>query len=143
MRTLLVGLFVISTVVIPIVPAAQAALLPDCDRVPGSPDSCSAATLIELAAGIYNFLLGFAAVMLLLMLVWGGLQMIIGGLTGVPKGDAKTSVNAGKATVTNAIIGVFIIAIAYLLVNTLLITVLQVDTSGPLGKILGQFGLVP
>ena len=76
-------------------------------------------------------LLGIAASVLMLVLVWGGIQMIGHGLTETPQ---KTLEN-GKFTVTRGMTGLIIIALAYVIVNA----VIAVLGGGDINTIMDKF----
>ncbi len=119
----------------------QAAILPNCDPIPGNLPpkirSCGVEDLFQLLINIYNFLLGLAGLVLLLMIIWGGVKMILFSF-GV-SGSTEKDVKSPKQTITQAIIGFVIIAMAYLIVNTLVFTLLGVDGGGEVGKLLRQY----
>ena len=124
--------------------ASHAALLPDCSPVKSNDPSddnysnvCGIEHLIQLLVNIYNYLLGFAAVILLLMLVWGGFQMILGFATGDPDEKYKE----GKSTIVHALAGFGIVVAAYVVVNTVLIF-LGVDSGSEIGSVLKGLGLL-
>ncbi len=75
---------------------------------------CELKDLFELMVGIYNFLLGMAGIVAFGLLVWGGVQMLLYSAD-------EEFLKKGKSTVTQALIGLAIIALAYIIVNTLLL----------------------
>lgn len=74
---------------------------------------CELKDLFELFIGIYNFLLGMAGIVAFAFLIYGGVQMLLYSVE-------EEHVKQGKSTVTQALIGLTIILIAYVVVNTLL-----------------------
>ena len=86
---------------------------------------CELADLFKLLVGIYNFLLGMAGIVAFGFLIYGGIRMFLYSVDG-------ENLAAGKKTVVEALIGLAIVALAYLLVNTLL-TALGVDP-GTIGE---------
>lgn len=100
---------------------ARAAILPDCNPVPGGANPCGIADMFQLLVNIYNFLLGMAAIVLMLMLVWSGIQMLIAQYNEQP----TSAMENAKLSLRRAVFGFVIIAVAYILVYTLL-TVLGV-----------------
>lgn len=99
---------------------AQAALLPNCDPLPGEgrlrPGAdCGVEHLFELIVNVYNFALGLAALVAFLFIVIGGVRMLIAYY-----GDGEGNVRDAKATLRNGIVGFVIVLAAYLIVQTLL-----------------------
>lgn len=88
----------------------QAAGLVPCGG-PGERD-CTACHLLDLVQNVWNFALRIAFLIVIIMFVYGGLRMIFS------VGDPK-SIEAGKKTLTSAIIGLVIILAAWLIVNTI------------------------
>ena len=86
---------------------------------------CELADLFKLLVGIYNFLLGMAGIVAFGFLIYGGIRMFLYSVD-------EENLAAGKKTVVEALIGLAIVALAYLLVNTLL-TALGVDP-GTIGE---------
>ncbi len=78
---------------------------------------CTLKDFFQLLVNIYNFLLGMAAIVAILILVWGGIQMFIYHYQESP----EEKLSSAKLTITRAIFGLVIIAAAYLIVNTLLL----------------------
>ena len=79
----------------------------------GQPD-CQFCHIFVLIANIINFILTC------LTPVIGGLMLIIGGLYLLTAGINPQSLNRAKSVITAAIIGIVIIFIAWILLNTLL-----------------------
>lgn len=120
------------------------AIIPNCNPLPGhppllpvAPPSCTVNDLFVLLVNIYNFLLGMLAILAVLFIVWYGVRMIIHYVSETPEQDLKDA----KLGLTRAIYGIVLIAVAWLLVNTLL-TVLGVSRTGALGQLLIQYGLL-
>lgn len=80
---------------------------------------CELKDLFELLVGIYNFLLGMAGIVAFALLIWGGVQMLLYSVD-------EEMLKKGKSTVIQALIGLAVILLAYVVVNTLL-SVLGVD----------------
>lgn len=145
--------------------AAEAAILPVCNPVPGQEESeclaqctdscsttgecitrctakcqnpCGVDDLLALPVNIYNYLLGLAALVAMLFIVWGGMRMFYFGYME----DSASELEAAKLTVRRAIGGFVIIATAYLLVATLLYLLgLDRGTEGGAGFFLRSIGL--
>ena len=79
-------------------------------------NACTVADFFQLLINVYNFFLGLGGLVALLFIIWGGIQMILGFLDG-----GEHTVEAGKQTVKNGIIGLVILACGYLIVNTIII----------------------
>ena len=112
-------------------------ILPTCNPVPGSSTSCGVQHLLELLVNIYNFMLGLAALVALLFIIWGGLRMLYFSYLE----DSSSELAAAKLTVRRAVAGFAIVALAYLIVSTTLALV-GIDTTTPVGKLLIDFGLL-
>ena len=96
------------------------ALVP-CNPLKG--DLCEFKHLGLLLVRIFDWLLGLAALVAMLFIVWGGIQMLKGWLEEEPEGAFK----AGLQTVRRAIWGLILVAAAFLIVNTLLLDVLKTE----------------
>ncbi len=120
---------------------ASGACIDQCTQQCGGAGSglptCGINHLIELLANIYNFLLTLAGLVAMFFIVFGGMRMLYFSYME----DSSQELEAAKFTVRRAIGGFIIIAMAYLLVNTLL-SMLGVDESSIAGKLLLQFGLL-
>lgn len=95
--------------------------------------ACTISDLFTLAANIFNWLLGLAAVVAILIIVLAGLGMLTYQFFENP----ETVLQGAKYTLTRAIAGLVIVAAAFLVVNTLLI-ILNVNADGALGKFLRE-----
>lgn len=76
-------------------------------------NDCKLSDLFGLLVAIYNFLLGMAGLVAFGFLIYGGVRMFLYSVD-------EENLAAGKKTVLEALIGLAIVAMAYLLVNTLL-----------------------
>ncbi len=79
----------------------------------GNVSGCELNDLFGLLVGIYNFLLGMAGIVAFGFLIYGGIQILL-------YSTSEENLKAGKSTVIQALIGLAIIALAYIVVNTLL-----------------------
>lgn len=122
---------IVLSVVLPV--AVDAQLVPQCNPVPGNANSCTALHLLQLLVNIYNFLLGLAALVAMLFIVWSGIRMFYFGFVE----DSSSELGEAKQGLTRAITGVVIVAIAYLVVNTLVILL----TGGSLTVLFTKFGI--
>ena len=100
--------------------------------------SCTLSDLLAIPVNIYNFMLGMAAVVFLGVIVWAGVRMVAYNLSEMPEAELQ----AAKTTLSRGIVGIMIIALAYTIVNLLLLTVLGVDSCTYLGKFLIKAGLL-
>ncbi len=107
---------------------AMAALVPDVCQGDAAADGCTLGTLKQLAFNIINWLLGAAGMVALLFLLIGGIQMLMSG--GNPE-----QIKKGKATLSNALLGLGIVFGSYLIIN---IVVSQL-TGKPLPDLLNFF----
>ncbi len=110
---------------------AHAQLIP-CNGI-----DCKVDDLTTLAVNIYNFLLGLAAVVAILIIVLSG----VGMLTYHWFENPDQVLQGAKYTLTRAVAGFIIIAMAYLIVNTLLVVVLGVNQGGGVGDLLKEAGI--
>ena len=92
---------------------AQAALI-NCGY--GNLRDCEIKDLLQLLVSVYNMLLGLAALVAMLMIIYGGVRMFIFHYFEDAPGELKNA----KFTVTRAITGLVIVLAAYLIVNTLI-----------------------
>lgn len=78
---------------------------------------CTVDHLFTLLINVYNFLLGMAGLVAMLVIVYGGILMLLSFLD-----SGKSSyIESGKNYVRGGITGLVIIACAYLIVNTLIV----------------------
>lgn len=127
----LISIFLISAL------SAHAAIIPPCDPMPETPTSCGVNDLLKLLVNIYNFLLGLAGLVAMLFIVFGGVRMLYFSYLE----NQASELEAAKLTVSRAIGGLVIIALAYLLVNTAL-TMLGVARNSQVGELLIEWGLL-
>lgn len=117
-------------------PALAAPLLPDCNPVPGlkaGVETCQPKHLLQLLVNIYNWLLGFAGIVALLMIVWSGIRMLTFYISETPDKDLESA----KLTLRRAMSGLVIIICAYLIVNTAIVLI----GGGGIQDILNKAGL--
>jgi uncharacterized membrane protein len=133
LRNIVACLILYSLFSIPLAADAQVPLVP-CTGLGSNP--CTVNHLFQLLIGVYNFLLGLAALVAMLFIIWGGLRMLYFSYLE----DSAHELESAKYTIRRAIGGFVIIALAYLLVNTTL-TLLGV-TSGPVYDLLHDFNLI-
>jgi hypothetical protein len=91
-------------------------------------ESCTVGSLVTLVIRIVYYLITMAGSVVLLYMLWGGLQMLISA--GNPDGVKK-----GKQTIYNALLGFAIVLCAYIIVSLLVTTVTG-------GRINGFEGLI-
>ena len=105
-------------------------------------DPCGANHIVALIVNIYNWLLGLAALVGVLMIIWAGIQMILVSVFEVsPNELMATPLESAKLTLLRAVIGLIIIFLAYIIVNTAL-ALLGVDASSAVGELLSDYGLL-
>ncbi len=78
-----------------------------------SNEPCTIGDIFNLLINIFNFLLGMGAIVAFMFLIYGGIRMFLYSVD-------EAHLAEGKKTVIEALIGLAIIALAYVLVNTLL-----------------------
>lgn len=69
--------------------------------------------ITDAIAGVMNLVFFFALLLVLIYLVWGGIQWITAG------GD-KAGLEAARGKITGAIVGIIIVAVAFAIYNVLL-----------------------
>ena len=84
---------------------------------------CTFQDLCDTFVKIYDWLLGMAGLVAILFIIYGGVRMIwFSYFAEFPNQEEELA--SGKITITRAIFGLVIVAVAYLLVHTLLIDIL-------------------
>ncbi|HEY4498356.1 MAG TPA: pilin [Candidatus Paceibacterota bacterium] len=81
--------------------------------VPCEGTECTKGDLLQLGANIFNFLIDAAFILAVLFIMIGGAMMLVSG--GSPNLLAR-----GKKTITTAVVGLVIVLVAWVLVNTLI-----------------------
>lgn len=105
----------VSGVIVSIAPHAQAALVSCGNETTGDPaNGCKLGDLFGTAARLINYLFSGAAVVATGGVVYGGFLMVTSA--GNPSGQT-----AGKKAVTNSLIGLAVILISYVLVQTIFV----------------------
>lgn len=99
-------------------------------------NDCTLDQLLEVPARVFNFLLGMAAAVLLVVIIWAGLRMILYHASEMPEAELTNA----KMTLQRGIFGFIIIAFSYLLVN-LVLDLLGLYSNSAVAKILKDFGL--
>jgi len=93
---------------------------------------CKLIDLLAVPVRIFNFLLEGAALVLLLMIIWAGIRMAMYWFNEQPEQE----LTAAKVTLTRAIVGFVIVALAILIINILAVTILGLYPGSPLRGIL-------
>ncbi|MCE9642837.1 MAG: pilin [Candidatus Andersenbacteria bacterium] len=101
---------------LPFAGLAQDTGLVKCGNPGGKP--CDINDFFKIFVDIFNYLLGMGAIVAFVFLIYGGIKMFLYSVD-------EDNLAAGKKTVIEALIGLAIILLAYVLINTLL-TVLGV-----------------
>jgi hypothetical protein len=73
-------------------------------------NECTIGDFFELVYLVTNWLIAMSGLVALIFVVWGGIQLL------VSRGD-QTHISTAKQTITNALLGLFMVLIAYLLVG--------------------------
>lgn len=105
--------------------------------IPCSGLDCKPEHIIELLVNVYNFLLGMAAIIAMLFLVYIAIQF----LTHQFDDNPESVLTAAKSHLRHLIWGFLLIACAYLIVNTLL-AIVGIDKTTAVGQLLIRYGLL-
>lgn len=97
-------------------------------------EKCDLNHLLQLFVNIYNVLLGLASFIAMLFIVWAGVRMFYWSTFE----DSEGELGSAKKTLTRAITGLVIIAIAWLIVNTTIVVL----GGGGINTILENAGLI-
>ncbi|MBI2010939.1 MAG: hypothetical protein HYS89_01765 [Candidatus Colwellbacteria bacterium] len=81
--------------------------------VPCEGTECTGDDLLQLGANIFGFMIDAAFILAVLFIMIGGVMMLLGGAS--PNLLAR-----GKKTITAAVVGLAIVLVAWVLVNTLI-----------------------
>lgn len=83
--------------------------LVNCEQKTGPSKSCELGDFLAIIALVVNFLLSFSGLIAILFVLWGGLQMILAN--GNP-----SQIQAGKSTITYAVLGLILTLAAYMII---------------------------
>ncbi len=108
-KTFVVNLLVLTLLALPMFVIAAGLVPTDCQGAQAAKD-CGLSDLKTLIIYMINFLLVSSGMVALLFLVVGGVQMLMSG--GNPE-----SIKKGKATISNAVLGLGIVLASYLIIN--------------------------
>ncbi|MBI3952629.1 MAG: hypothetical protein HY336_01580 [Candidatus Doudnabacteria bacterium] len=100
-----------------------------------SQDPCTLPILINTVARIINFLLSWAWLVATLFLLWSAWGMVTAG------GNSE-KINEAKSTLSNAIIGFFLVMTAFLLLN-LIVSLVSGSGMPRTGALFDAFDLLP
>lgn len=102
-----------TTALVTVLSAAQAAFagMPAETLITSSPFGFS--SISEAIAGVMQLVFFFSLMLVLIYLVWGGIQWITAG------GD-KAGLEAARGKITGAIVGLIVVAVAFAIYNLLL-----------------------
>lgn len=106
-----------------------------CGQHAAGSNECTISDLILTVANLINFLLSWAWLVAVLFIVWAGWTMINAG--GNEEGITK-----GKAALSNAIIGFFLIMVSFVLLNFIL-SILTGDNQFTTQNLIESFKLLP
>lgn len=107
-------LFLIAIALILVPTVAQAAIVP-CGQT--TDDKCTFNDLITLVVNIFEFLLGLAALVAVIIIIWSGIRMLLYSFSEQPEAELE----GAKNTLRRAVFGLVLILGAFLIVQTLLI----------------------
>lgn len=79
----------------------------------GGQEPCTINDLFKLLVGVFNWLLGMGAIVAFIFLIYGGIRMFMYSVD-------EENIAIGKKTVIEALIGLAIIGLSYVIINTLL-----------------------
>ena len=133
-RTLGVGVVCIA-MLLSLAPDVHAQIVPCGYEGAEGGRECTINHLFTLLIGIYNFLLGMAAIVAVLMIIIGGIGMFVYHWFE----NAEQILYGSKLTVTRAIFGLIVVAAAYLITNTLLV-LLGIAPDSAIGMLLKSLG---
>ena len=92
-------------ILLPFVQAQAAGLV-------GCTDNCSLWDLVLVVVRLINFLLAISGLVAMIFIVWGGWGMITAA-------GNEEKITTGKATLSNAVIGFFLILVAWVLIDAI------------------------
>lgn len=107
-----ITILVLAFAVLPFVASAQGLARPSCSVFNGFNCQNSNLGIVDVIVLIVNFLLGVAFIIAVLFLVIGGFKFIISN-------GNQEQVKAGRQTITNALIGIAVIIVSYVLVSVI------------------------
>lgn len=96
------------------IPLITQAALVNCGPNGGGTEPCTITDFFQLFVNIFNYLLGMGAIVAFIFLIYGGIRMFLYSID-------ESNLAAGKKTIVEALIGLAIILLAYVLINTLLV----------------------
>jgi hypothetical protein len=109
------ALMMVLVIAVPVVALAQAIVLPADPGLPGTPNSDLAGSLLRI---IQQWLLPFAGIIAVLFIIIGGFQYMFAGMN-------EKLVERGKSTLRNAIVGLVIIILSYVIITVVVNTVFR------------------
>lgn len=115
-KILLLSLVTSYGLLVPLV-LVHAAIVPACNPIPNQEGSCGVRHLFQLLVNIYNFLLGLAAFVAIIMIVGAGIYMLIFHYLEQPESHLENA----RYMFSRAVTGFVLVAVAYLIVNTLIV----------------------
>ena len=98
---------------------------------------CDLEDLLDIPVKIYDFMLGLAGAVLLLVIIWSGIRMMLYYSSDMPEGELQ----AAKNTLRNGLTGFVIVVAAYLIVHVLLFQVLGLKSGSDVGQQLEKQGI--
>lgn len=119
--------FVVSMCIMSAIPQIAHQAIVECEGL-----ACTLGDLLAIPVNIFNFLLESAALVLLAMIIWAGIRMSMYWFGEQPEQE----LTAAKVTLTRAIFGFVIVAMAILIINILAVTILGLYPGSPLRSVL-------
>ncbi len=110
-------IFLVSGIFFGVIPVQAAGGLIPCDG-----PECQACHFIQLGQNLLNWFIKTMAAVITLIFAWGGMKMVMSG------GNTE-GVSEAKGMMTNAVIGFFILLASWLVINTVLVSVISKDSS--------------
>jgi hypothetical protein len=100
-------------------------------------NQCTFADLLAVPVKVYNWLMWAAGFVFFSVVVWGGARMMMFYASEAP----ETELNNAKLTIRRGIVGLFIIAFSWLIVNILVYRFFGLIPGSGVGQWLASFGL--
>lgn len=94
------------------------------------PDPFAGASIPTIISYIISALLSLVGALFFVMFLWGGFQYMTGATETSGSGTTASKIGKAKKTLTNAVIGLIIVALAYVLVTNVLGLIQQGRTPG-------------
>jgi hypothetical protein len=103
-------------------------IIPECNPVPGQPNSCGITHIFGLLVNIFDLLLALVGVVFMLVIIWAGFRFFLYQFSEKP----EASLEAAKLTLKRGIFGFMIVATTFLVIRVVLVA-LGVNTEQMFG----------